>query len=162
MAGPPASHVKWVDGTGTEIPRFAMITLPGAPVPSNSGIVFDTNNLAWIVQIDSVTQTASAVAMNVPTFITSYTGADCTGDIVIAYTGQPRNAPFTMGTDTTIRIFPTTAPTSIAVASTNFVGGCTNAASNVTGYLAPATVPATALTPPVLTWSGPIEARWVD
>jgi hypothetical protein len=161
--GAPGSHVRWVDGTGTEIPRFAVITsIPGFPAPLGAGVLFDANNVMWQVAIDPATLAASAAAFPIPTFIRSYTGADCTGDVVLEYTGQPKNVAFTLTSDTTIRRFPATAATSIPIQSQFFITQCNNVSTNVTGYLATATVPATALTPPTLTWSGPIEARWVD
>jgi hypothetical protein len=155
--GAPGSHVEWVDGTGTPIDRFAYVSLPALP---QSAVVFDANNLMWLVTINPTTFAATAGPYGSPFPSAYYTGANCTGDLVIAYMGQPRNLPFTQG-DATLRLFPSTAPTSIAIQSQNFIG-CTNNAANVTGYLASATVPATAPTPPTLTWSGPIEARWVE
>jgi hypothetical protein len=149
----------YVDSTGTEIERFAYVTIPalGPGMP----FVFDDDNMMWVVTVDPSTFVATAAAYSTPFAVTSYTGTNCTGDAVISYSGQPRNVPFLSG-DQTIRVFPATAPSQHGIQSQNFFGTCQVVTTVVTGYLASETVPATALTPPTLTWTGPIEARWVD
>lgn len=158
--GAPGSHVQWVDSTGTPIERFAYIAI-ATPAPVDTAVVFDDDNLVWVVTFNPTTFAATAGASTSFMPIINYTGANCTGDVVIAYTGQPRNVPFVQG-DATIRQFPATAPTMHTIASQNFLASCNNVSSSVSGYLATETVPATPLTPPTLTWSGPIEARWVE
>jgi hypothetical protein len=152
------SHVQYVDGSGTPIDRFAYVSLPTVP---STAVVFDDDNLMWPVTVDPTTLVVTIGAYFAPLIVQYYTGANCTGDTIVQYTGQPKNMPFRQG-DTTNRLYPATAATQIAAASQNFFGTCQTQASTVTGYLLQDTVPATPINPPAVTWSGPIEARWVD
>jgi hypothetical protein len=156
--GPPGSHVQYVDGSGTPIDRFAYVQLPSLPPMP---VVFDDDNLMWPVTMDPTTLVVTIAAYTSPFPVLYYTGANCTGDMIVSYTGQPKNMPFRQG-DTMNRLYPATAATQIASASQDFFGTCQAQTATVTGYLIQDTVPATPINPPAVTWSGPIEARWVD